>query len=518
MPKFDVISEPSLTLNYNLNYISKSYKTMLGSPIGTSQSNNFSQFIANYSVKPIFFSIRGIESWINAQLPGGEDEIEIPAMILFLALSMMVFIFTLYGQKSELFAKSSSYWWFLQLLVILFILLFSEFAISQALFDLKYSDWGRGNLDSINSMMKYINSIIAILWWIVPAYYVTSAFEQFLWNPIKRKTGAEVPNVLRLFVTIVVYVLAFMGIMAFVLEVTITSLAATSGVLAIFFAIVSKIDLSNIIAGLGISFAKIFKLGDWVKIGDIEGQVVEMTPRSTKVLTFDSTIINIPNTTVSSAIIENYTHPVKAVKLVIRLEIVPLYRFEDVEKVLLDAVISTPDVLDTPSPVVLFHGQGDSSQIFEIAFFIDDYSRKALLWEATWRRIWRHLEQADIILATPQREVFLPKEVVSDIAAPLTLINNSGAFEAYSKEEKEILSQSLIEENYEAGDIILEKDAKNAYSYIIREGVVAFIDEEKNEFKRLGSAEVFSKENMPNIKIIAKTATKLFAFKNEKKI
>jgi len=513
--KFDVIDEPSLTLNYNLSYISSSHKTMLGNPLETSSSDRFSQFTAQYSIMPTLWSIRGIESWINTQLPGGENKIEIPAMLLFLSLFMMIFIFTLYGHKKELFPNSSTYWWVLQLLIIFLILLFGEFALSQTIFDLKYSEWGNNHLDTINSLMQYMNKTIAVLWWIIPAYYITSAFEQFLWKPIKKQTGAEVPNVLRMFVTIIVYMLAIMGIMAFVFEVTVTSLAATSGVLAVMFAIASKVDISNIIAGLGISFSKVFKLGDWVKIGDVEGKVVEMTPRSTKVLTFDSSIINIPNTTVSSAIIENYTHPHKAYRLMIHLEIVPVYRFEHVEKVLLDAVTSTSNILDTPSPVVIFKGQGDSAQIFEIFFFIDDFSKKALLWQATWRRIWRHLEQANIALATPQREVFLPKASTQEIASPLTVLNNYAHFDDLSQERKEELSKKLIEKSYHEEEIILKSNSQDPSLFIITEGVVSFKNRiNGKEFKRLGVAEVFDRGNVAiDVDVIAKTETKVFILK-----
>jgi len=490
--QFDVIEEPSLTLNYNLSYISRSHKVGLGNPLGTNTSNEFSEFIAQYNIKPVFWSVRGIESWLNAQLPGGEDKIEIPSMIIFLSISLIIFIFTLYGKNEEVFGKAASYWWVLQLIITFFILVFAEFALSQALFELRYSTWGESHLDTITSLMNTSSQIIAILWWILPAYYITSAFDQFLWQPIKKKTGAEVPNVLRLFVSIVIYVLAVIGIMAFVFEVTVTSLAATSGALAILFAIASKIDISNIIAGLGVSFAKVFKLGDWVKIGDVEGKVVEMTPRSTKVLTANASIINIPNSTVSGAIIENYTHPNKAFKQVIRLEIVPLYRFEFVEKILLDAVSSTDGILKNPAPAIAFLGQGDSSQIFEVVFFIDDYSNKAGLYQSTWRRIWRHLEQADIILATPQREVFLPKEVEAPaISAPRTVIENCGAFTHLSEEEKEELATKLIAKEYLSGEVIVDNSTNNDRLFIIIEGVVSIRAKEDSQEERLGVAEIF---------------------------
>ncbi|MDM8567206.1 mechanosensitive ion channel [Candidatus Halobeggiatoa sp. HSG11] len=516
---FGVIEDESLTLNYNYSYVNSSYKPMLGHPEGKAQSQNFSQFIAEYRVKHILWSFRGIVPWINKKLSGKEDLIDMALMAILLSISCGIFIFTLYKRRRQMFGKTAAYWWLLQFFITFFILLFGELVVSQTLFNLKGSI---GHFHS--SMMIYFNYLIGILWWIIPAYYLTSALEQFLWQPVKKRTGAEIPHVLRLFVTIFIYVLAAFGIMAYVLEVTITGLAATSGIIAVIFAFASKIDLSNIIAGLGVSFSKVFRLGDWVKIDAVEGQVVEMTPRSTKVLTFNSSIINIPNTTVAAAIIENYTHPDPAFRLIIHLEIVPIYRFERVEKVLLDAVSSTENILDEPPPKVIFKGQGDSCQIYEVAFFINDYAKRYALWQATWRRIWRHLEQADITLATPQREILTAKVTTTDISAPLAMINNCGAFAELSDESKSQLAQKLQTRSYSAEDIILRQGEANDSLFIITEGVVSF--EEKSasvdtvKIQRLGVAELFGQMSLINCQVIdatvkAKTDTELLEIKKE---
>jgi branched-chain amino acid transport system substrate-binding protein len=279
--------------------------------------------------------------------------------------------------------------------------------------------------------------------------------------------------------------------MAFVFDLTTTSLAATSGFIAIMLAVASKIDLSNIIAGLGISFSKVFVIGDWVKIGDIEGQIVEMTPKSTKLKTFNSSIINIPNTTVSSATIENYNRPEGAYRLMIHLETVADYRFEDVERVILDAIYSTEGILKTPKPAVMFHGQGDSSQIYETFFFIDDYSKKALLWQRAWRRIWRHLEMENIILATPQREIFMPKVSEEEITFEYKTIKNSIVFDKLSDAKKLEISNNLESKDYYEGTQI-EEDMENNIC-IVANGAIAMLHKNSdNEIKYFGATEVLN--------------------------
>lgn len=390
----DIIDDSSLVLYDNFSYLGISHKTVLGSPRGLNQSDKFSKFISKYQIKSTIWSFRGIATWFNTKFSGREDAIDMALTFLLLSISCSIFMFTVYAQGEKTFEKTSNYWWLLQLPIILFMLLFAELVFSQGLYNLKHSTWKNLSGEEIDALMLYMRYGIAFLWWLIPAYYITSAVDQFLWKPIEKQTATEVPHILRLFVTLIVYALAILGILSFVIEMTVASLAATSGVFALLFAIASKVDLSNIIAGLGISLSKPFHLGDWVKIKGVEGQVVEMTPRTLKLLTFNLSTVSIPNTTVSNSTIENYTRPNSSFRLKIQLKIVPIYRFEQVEKILLEAIISTKGVLETPKPSISFKGSGD----YDVKFYVEDYAQRYAISQAAWRHIWQHLEQADIKL------------------------------------------------------------------------------------------------------------------------
>ena len=516
-----LIEDKSFVLNYNAEYLNTSQKTMLGSPESLNKSSKFSEFIAEYRIKASPNSFRGIASLLNLMISGREDIINISKTITLLAISFGLFIIIIYIQKQKTFERTATILWSLQGVLIFSTLLLGELALSEFIYHFKYLPSGIHNIDEINVTMVYLKNIVAMLWWIIPAYYITSAFEQLLWRPIEIRTETKIPNVLRLFIIVIVYALAGLGILSFVLKVTVTSLAATSGVIAIVFALASKIDLSNIIAGLGISFAKTIHINDWVKINDVTGRVVEMTPRSTKLLTTNSSLIIIPNTTVATSVIENYNRPNTSNRLIIPFELVPVYRFERVEKILLDAAHATKGVLEEPAPFVVFKGQGDSSQKFELAFFIDNYAKRGRVSQAVWRSIWRHLEQADIAMATPQREIFMPKITTSDVSDYTTIINNCGVFEFLSNEKKEQLSQHLHPKNYNVGEIILTANQMTHALFIIIEGaVIVEISEPETQTKRLGVADIFGNLNLLNETpmtgiAIAKTSTAVLMITTE---
>ena len=61
--------------------------------------------------------------------------------------------------------------------------------------------------------------------------------------------------------------------------------------------------------GLAIQIEKPFRVGHWIRVGDREGQVQEVTWRATKLLTKDGQFLILPNSIISKEPILNYSEP-----------------------------------------------------------------------------------------------------------------------------------------------------------------------------------------------------------------
>jgi len=88
--------------------------------------------------------------------------------------------------------------------------------------------------------------------------------------------------------------------------INITAILSTLGIGGLAFAMAAKDSLSNFFGGLNIMVDHMFKMGDWIKVGDVEGTVVEIGLRSTTVRTFDNALITMPNAMVSTASVLNW--------------------------------------------------------------------------------------------------------------------------------------------------------------------------------------------------------------------
>lgn len=86
----------------------------------------------------------------------------------------------------------------------------------------------------------------------------------------------------------------------------ITSLVATLGISGLVIALAAKDSVENVFGSLTILFDMPFALGDWVKINSVEGVVEEINLRSTRIRTFEDTVILLPNANLIRASVENY--------------------------------------------------------------------------------------------------------------------------------------------------------------------------------------------------------------------
>ena len=84
-----------------------------------------------------------------------------------------------------------------------------------------------------------------------------------------------------------------------------TSLIAGFGIIGMAVSFAAKESIANIFGSFAILYDKIFDIGDYIKINDIEGTVIDINLRSTKIKTLDNSVIMLPNNIVANAIVTN---------------------------------------------------------------------------------------------------------------------------------------------------------------------------------------------------------------------
>ena len=86
----------------------------------------------------------------------------------------------------------------------------------------------------------------------------------------------------------------------------VTSLLAGVGLAGMAFALAAKDTVENIFGSVTVLLDKPFEVGDWVVIDGVEGTVEQIGLRSTRIRTFYCSQVNVPNSTLISATVDNY--------------------------------------------------------------------------------------------------------------------------------------------------------------------------------------------------------------------
>jgi len=149
-------------------------------------------------------------------------------------------------------------------------------------------------------------------------------------------------------------------------------------------------SLSNVIAGLVLTYMRLFKIGDRVKIGEIVGDVIEKSSLVTRVRTPKNEIISIPNSTVMSSHTINYSSDAPEKGLIIHTTVTIGYDvpWKDMHQTLIDAALRTDLVLKDPQPFVL----QTSLEDFYVAYQINAYVREANKQAAIYSNLHQNIQ------------------------------------------------------------------------------------------------------------------------------
>lgn len=163
-------------------------------------------------------------------------------------------------------------------------------------------------------------------------------------------------------------------------------------------------SLSNIIAGIILTYMRLFKLGDRVKIGEVFGDVIEKSVLVTRIKTTKNEIISIPNSTVMSSHTINYSNEADTGEGLIMHATVTIgydVPWKKMHKALLDAADRTDLFLKNPKPFVLQTSLDDFYVSYEINAYTRTPNKQAIIYSHLNQNIQDCCNEAGIEILSP---------------------------------------------------------------------------------------------------------------------
>ena len=165
----------------------------------------------------------------------------------------------------------------------------------------------------------------------------------------------------------------------------------------------SSSAVASAIAGIILTYMRSFLEGDWVQIGDTQGEVVEKTLLVTRLLTPKAEVITIPNASVMSGSVKNYSTEARKSGVIFYTTVSIGFDtpWKIVHELLINAAAATEHVLQKPAPFVLQKSLDDFYVTYELNAYTDTPREVLNIYSDLHRNIQDKFNEAGVEICSP---------------------------------------------------------------------------------------------------------------------
>ena len=261
---------------------------------------------------------------------------------------------------------------------------------------------------------KIIKSlIIFVIFWLM--FNLVNILDETIYK-FARKFGKELYREIGAFFikTLKIFIFAI-GLVSILQEwdINVSAFIASLGLGGLAFALAAKDTAANLFGGLSILADRALKIDDWIKVGSVEGTVEEIGLRTTKVRTFEKSLVTVPNQYIANNPIENFSRRnIRRIKM--RIGLVYSTTHEQMQAILNDIrnmLQSHPGIAKNATLLVNFDEFGSSELSIFIYCFTNtaDWAKYLAIKEDVNLKIMEIVQKHGSDFAFPSESLYIEK-------------------------------------------------------------------------------------------------------------
>jgi small-conductance mechanosensitive channel/CRP-like cAMP-binding protein len=252
-------------------------------------------------------------------------------------------------------------------------------------------------------------------------------------------------------------------------------IVATTAVAAVVLGFALQDTLGNFFAGLAIQIEKPFRVGHWVTIGGIDGNVKEVTWRATKIRTKAGNFVIVPNSVVGKDTITNYSEPTRDTR--VDVEVGASYDTppNEVKAVIRQALQGEPLITSEPAEVLLVDFAA-SSITYRVRVWTTDFAADERVRDRVRSRIYYAFRRHDISIPYPIQVQMDPDRAGAapvDEAARARSFDGVDILAALSDQQRAELAGASRWLLYPAGQAIVTEGESGDSMFVLARGDAA---------------------------------------------
>jgi small-conductance mechanosensitive channel/CRP-like cAMP-binding protein len=279
----------------------------------------------------------------------------------------------------------------------------------------------------------------------------------------------------RLIVVMVIGWLLIAGIWNVDLSAALTALGVTS--------LIVSFALQDTLGGLASGFTLLadqpFQVGDWIRADAVEGRVVDINWRSSRIQTRNGDLVVVPNGQLADATITNFDEPTRLHRVVVPVQVAYANAPSNAKDMLLAAARSTPGVLADPPPAALVVQVDDPLMGYEVHLWIADYTIVPQVTSDFGSLVWYHSHRRGVPLPSPAQDLYLWDGVRTaesgrrDHGSVLTGLRRSPLLDELDDDQLDQLAGATTPGRFSRGETILTPDSDDVV--LLEEGTARYV-------------------------------------------
>jgi small-conductance mechanosensitive channel len=215
-----------------------------------------------------------------------------------------------------------------------------------------------------------------------------------------------IPQLLLLLPRIVVLLVAAWFLFAGVWNVDLTGAFAALGVTSLVISLALQPTLSSLASGLLLVSDRPFSPGDWIDFDGIEGRVIDLSWRTTRIEDRNGDILVIPNSSLSNATLTNFALPTTLHRVVVPVQVAFSNPPTSAKEMLLAAARGTEGVLEDPPPDIRVVQIDDPLMGYVAHLWIDDYAIAPRVFSDFGSLVWYQSFRMGVPLPSPAYDLY----------------------------------------------------------------------------------------------------------------
>lgn len=254
--------------------------------------------------------------------------------------------------------------------------------------------------------------IIYVLVAIIVLFFIANKLKKWLINSLLTKSTMDLGARIAMG-TIIKYLFILIGFIVIIqsIGVDLSTLTVAIGALGVGIGFGLQNVTNNFVSGIIILFERPIKVGDRIEVGDISGDVIDISMRATTVVTNDNISVIVPNSEFISSRVINWSHNDRNVRFNIPVGVSYKEDPQKVKELLLSVAEDNTAVLKKPSSDVIFNEFGDSSLNFILRVWTTKLIQTPqVLKSQLYFEIFKRFRDNGIEIPFPQRDLHIKNE------------------------------------------------------------------------------------------------------------